>query len=197
MTKRILACCLCAALLGAAQAADTPPTVAPAVAPVGAVAAAPALEVSPERRGYAAAEPEMLLRQRLFGRAHGLSLLAAACLDLPAYSKAVQDAYAAWHAKQARTIEIIVNDLAVYYFGPRAGEAQWFDLAFALNLPDSIQPALGEVTLHAACASLPEAIPRSRYALDKLLAGSVDVDAPQNDVGAAVAPAPTLQKPAE
>ena len=157
---------------------------------------APALEVKPERRGYAADHPAILLRQRLFGRAHGLSLLAAACLDLPAYSKVVQDAYAAWHAKQARTIETIVYELASYYFGPRANEAQWFDIAYALNLPDSIQPALGELTLHAACASLPEAIPRSRCALDKLLAGSVDVDAPQKDV-AAVPPAPTMQKPAE
>ena len=75
MTKRIFACCLCAALLGAAQAADAPPAVAPAVTSVGTAAAAPALEVSPERRGYAATEPEILLRQRLFGRAHGLSLL--------------------------------------------------------------------------------------------------------------------------
>jgi hypothetical protein len=50
--------------------------------------------------------------------------------------------------------------------------------------------------LHAACASLPEAIPRSRYELDKLLAGSIDIETPQNDV-AAVPPAPTPQKPAE
>ena len=89
-----------------------------------------------------------------------------------------------------------MQDLADYYFGRRANEAQWSDLSRAMNLPDSIQPALGEVTLHAACASLPEAIPRSRYALDKLLAGSVDVDAPQIEVGA-VPSAPTFQKPAE
>ena len=193
--RRFFASLLLAALLGSAQAADAPPAT-PAVTPSGTSATAPALEVKPERRGYAADRPEIFIRQRLFGRAHGLSLLTAACLELPAYSKAVEDTYAAWYAKQARTIEIIVRDLAVYYFGPRAKEAQWFDLAYALNLPDSIQPALGEVTLHAACASLPEAIPRSRYALDKLLAGSVDVDAPRIEVGA-VPPAPTLQKPAE
>ena len=154
------------------------------------------MEVAPERRGYAADQPEILLRQRLFGRAHGLSLLAAACLDMPAYSKAVQDTYAAWYAKQAGTIEIIVRDLARYYFGPRAGEAQWFDIAYALKLPDSIQPALGEVTLHAACASLPEAIPRQRYALDKLLAGSADAEPALNEI-VAVPPAPTLQKSGE
>ena len=138
----------------------------------------------------------MLLRQRLFGRAHGLSLLAAACLDLPAYVQPVGDAYATWHAKQAKTIETIVRDLADHYFGARANEAQWFDLSRAMNLPDSIQPALGEVGLHAACASLPEAIPRQRYALDKLLAGSADVDPAPADTGA-VTPAPTSRKPAE
>ena len=179
----MLACLLCALASGAARA-QTPP------------GAAPAAGLTSERTGYAVDRPEILLRQRLFGRAHGLSLLAAACLDLPAYSKAVQDAYASWHAQQSRTIEIIVRDLAGYYFGPRANEAQWFDLSRALNLPDNIQPALGEVTLHAACASLPEAIPRQRYALDKLLAGSADAEPVPNDA-VAVPPAPTFEKSAE
>jgi hypothetical protein len=194
--KRLLASVVFAALLGSAQAEDAPPPATPAVMPMGTSATAPALEVKPEYRGYAADRPEIFIRQRLFGRAHGLSLLTAACLDLPAYSTAVRDAYAAWYAKQAKTLETIVNDLATYYFGPRANEAQWFDLARALNLPDSIQPALGEVTLHAACASLPEAIPRPRYALDKLLAGIADGETLPDDV-AAVAPAPTVKKPAE
>ena len=101
-----------------------------------------------------------------------------------------------------------MHDLATYYFGPRANEAQWFDLVRALNLPDSIQPALGEVTLHAACASLTEAIPRPRYALDKLLAGIADGETLSDDVSAVAgprsgipgtqsAPAPTVKKPAE
>ena len=193
--KRLFASVVIAALLGSAQAEDAPPPATPAVMPMG-TAAAPALEVKPENRGYAADQPEIFIRQRLFGRAHGLSLLTAACLDLPAYSTAVQDAYAAWYAKQAKTLETIVHDLAAYYFGPRANQAQWFDLVRALNLPDSIQPALGEVTLHSACASLPEAIPRPRYALDKLLAGIVDGETLSDDVAAA-APAPTIQKPAK
>lgn len=158
--------------------------------------AAPAAGLTPAHTGYAVDQPEILLRQRLFGRAHGLSLLAAACLDLPAYSKPVQDAYATWHTRQAKTIETIVRDLADYYFGSRAGEAQWFDLSRAMNLPESIQPALGEVGLHAACASLPEAIPRQRYALDKLLAGAADAD-PAPGTAGAVPPAPTSQMPAE
>jgi hypothetical protein len=55
---------------------------------------------------------------------------------------------------------------------------------------------LGEVTLHAACASLPEAIPRQRYALDKLLAGAADAEPVPSESGA-VPPASTSQKPAE
>jgi hypothetical protein len=93
-----LACLLCALLPPAARAADTPPGVAPAAG------------LTPERTGYAVDQPEMLLRQRLFGRAHGLSLLAAACLDLPAYvhggPRRLRDLAC---AKQAKTIETIVQ----------------------------------------------------------------------------------------
>lgn len=202
---------LLAALLGSAQAADVPPdappaapAVTPAITPAGTPevkpevkpAAAPTLEPMPGRKGYAVSEPEILLRQRLFGRAHGLSLLTAACLQLPAYSEAIQNTYATWYAKQAKVIETIVHDLATYYFGPRAGEARWSDLSRALNLPDGIEPALGEVTLHAACASLPEAMPRPRYEFDKFLAGTIDLEALPADF-TAVPPAPTLQKPGE
>jgi len=183
-------CTLCALLSWAAHAADAAPD---GVATT--TAAAP--ELKPERTGYAVDQPRILLRQRLFGRAHGLTLLTIACLDLPAYSKSIQDGYATWHAKQGGTIETIVQDLAAYYFGPRASEAQWFDLSRALNLPDTIQPALGEVPLHAACASLPEAMPRQRYALDKLLAGADDAEPASNDDAVAVPPAPTSQTTAE
>ena len=185
--RSLFACVLFAALLGAARAEDAPQTVAPAEA-------RPALEVRPEKLGYAVDQPEILVRQRLFGLAHGLSLLAAACLDLPAYSKPIQDAYAAWHAKQGRTIETIANDLARYYFGPRAAEAEWPDLSRALNLRDSIQPALGEITLHAACASLPAAIVRPRYELDRMLKEGLY---PAVEEAAPVVPPPASNTPAE
>ncbi|TRZ90815.1 MAG: hypothetical protein D4R84_15615 [Rhodocyclaceae bacterium] len=165
--RRLFACILCAALLGSARADDTQQTITPAEAQL-------LLTVIPGRLGYAVDQPEILIRQRLFGLAHGLSLLAAACLDLPAYSQLIQDAYADWHAKQRKTIGTIVQDLAQYYFGPRADEAQWPDLSRALNLKDSIEPALGEVTLHAACASLPAAIVRPRYELDRMLVEGID-----------------------
>lgn len=203
--SRFFAALLLAAVLTSARAEDEAPAVATAVAPA---AIRPQLQAMPGRTGYAVDQPEILLRQRLFGLAHGLSLLAAACLDLPAHSTPIQDAYAAWHAKQGKTIGIIVHDLADYYFGPRSGEATWPDLSRALNLADSIQPALGEVTLHAACATLPEAIARPRYALDKLLAGTVEpetvphavaaVASPRSGIpGTQSAPAPTPASPAE
>jgi len=67
--------------------------------------ASPALNVLPGREGYAFGKPEILVRQRLFGLAHGVSLLAAACLDLPEQSASIQNAYAAWHAQHAQAIE--------------------------------------------------------------------------------------------
>ncbi len=153
----------------------------------------PALQAMPERLGYAFEQPEMLVRQRLFGLAHGLSLLAASCLDLPEHSEPIQDAYAAWHARQAKTIEALVLDLSRYYFGPRAAEAQWQDLARALNLRDSIQPALGETSLQDACASLPEAITRPRYVLDRLLAEGASPELNATTAAAGASPRSKIQ----
>lgn len=164
--KALAASAVCVALATPAWADDAPPDTATTVT---AAATPPPLKVLPDRQGYAFDRPAILLRQRLFGRAHGLSLLAAACLDLPPHSKPIQDAYAGWHARQAKTVETIFRDLSSHYFGPRAEEARWPDLSRALSLPDDIGPVLGQVTLHAACASLPDAIGRPRYELDRML----------------------------
>jgi hypothetical protein len=185
--KRVLAGILLAALVAAAQADDAPKTETPAQA-------RPALEVPGNRLGYDFDHPEVLIRQRLFGLAHGLSMLAAACLDLPEHSTPIQNAYAAWHAEQAKAIETLVLDLARHYFGPRAAEARWQDLARALNLNDSIHPALGQVSLQDACASLPEAIARPRYQFDKLLA-EADASAIKPPAPAAEPTAATPEKP--
>ena len=181
--KRILVGLLLAALLTAAQAEDVPQ--------IGQAAPSkPALEVPPRLMGYDFDHPEILIRQRLFGLAHGLSMLAAACLDLPEHSTPIQNAYASWHAEQARAIETLVLDLARHYFGPRAAEARWPDLARALNLNDSIHPSLGAVSLQDACASLPEAIARPRYQFDKLLA-EADASEIQKTQPAAAVPSPS------
>lgn len=184
---------------------------APAAAVVPAEIAAPAvpalsaepLTVLPGHQGYAVDRPEILARQRVFGRAHGVSLLAAACLDVPGQSGAVQEAYAVWHAKQAAAIETVVHELSRYYFGARADQAQWPDLARALNLKDDILPSLGQFTLEVACASLTQVLDKPRYDLTRLLPDPAAFDAP--DVPApppvaasapAVTPAPGEAAPA-
>lgn len=128
------------------------------------------LGVLPGRQGYAFDKPGILARQRIFGLAHGVSLLAAACLDLPEQTEAIESAYAAWHKKQAVAIETVVHDLAQYYFGSRAADAQWLDLVRALGLKEDISTALGEFTLEVACATLPHVLDKPRYDLAALLA---------------------------
>ncbi len=195
--KYFVVCVLCVALLAQARAADAAPEPTPATTPA-------TVELTPRYQGYAFEQPRVLLRQRLFGLAHGLSMLAAACLDLPQHSGPIQDAYANWHAKQARSIEVLVLDLARYYFAERADQANWPDLARALGLNDSILPALGSVSLEDACASLPQAIAGPRYDFARLLA-EAPVPAAPAAMAIAVPPAtegsprgtPTPAKPAE
>ena len=185
--KRFAACLLLALFSAAATAQGSPPA-----AEATARLAAP---LTPLHRGYAFEQAEVLVRQRLFGLAHGLSLLAGACLDLADQSGSTQEAYASWHARQATIIDGLVRDLSHYYFGARADEARWGDLVRALNLKDNIRDVLGEVTLEEACATLPTAIIRPRYELDRLLAESRLPDtadaAPDAKPETAVAPAPT------
>lgn len=180
--KGLAAWLLLVSLLGPAAAQETPATTE-----TGAPAAA---ALKPLHKGYAFDQPEILVRQRLFGLAHGLSLLAAACLDVVEQSGSTQEAYAAWHVKQAETISTIVSDLARYYFGDRAGDAVWTDISRALALKEDIREALGDVRLEEACATLPTAIVRPRYEFDALLAESKAVAA-ETKPAVAVPPAPT------
>lgn len=185
--KRFAAWLLLALLSAAVPAQDTSPAAEPA--------AAPATPLTPLHQGYAFEQTDVLVRQRLFGLAHGLSLLAGACLDLADQSGSTQEAYAAWHARQATVIDGLVHDLSRYYFGARADEARWGDLVRALKLKDNIRDALGEVTLEEACATLPTAIIRPRYELDRMLAESklpeAEAPAPGAKPEIAVPPAPT------
>lgn len=169
------------------------------------------LKPLPGRLGYAFNKPDILLRQRLFGLAHGMSLLAAACVDLPEQSVAVQKAYADWYARHARAIETVVRDLGVYYFGAQAGAAQWPDLVQALGLKQDIRLALGGFELSVACATLVEAMAKPRYDLTGLLreepatalaiidglpppaAATEKTAAPATDAGQQAVPAPTAE----
>lgn len=158
---RLAAWLALATLSGAALAQDVPATKSD-----GQDVAA----LTPLHTGYAIDSPDILIRQLLFGRAHGLSLLAGACLDVPEQAPASQEAYARWHARQAAVIRDMYATLASYYFGARAGEAAWSDLAHALTLTEDIRVALGDVGLDEACRTLPTVLVGRRYAFDQLLA---------------------------
>ena len=174
-----LALVLALSVAGAARA-QTPTTV-------------PALRASPARLGYAFEYPPILLRQRLFGLAHGTSLLAAACLDLPAHASATEDAYASWRRGQEAAIRGMAADLAAWYFGPRAGEAGWSDLTRAIGLQDALGP-MPDNGLEAACTTLPAALLKPRYDFAAILAADA-AELAANAVGGgpgAVPPSLTL-----
>lgn len=136
-----------------------------------AIAADPApLVPLPGRVGYAFDHPEILVRQRLFGLAHGVNLLVSACLGRPAHAQATQVAYDRWQAAQHGAIAPLKTALAKYYFGPRAAEAHWQDVAGALGLKETIHPSLGGTPLDDACASLPAALQNPRYDITAHLA---------------------------
>lgn len=140
------------------------------------------LRADPERMGYAFDRPAMLLRQRLFGMAHGIMLLVSACLGQQAHADEAQATFDIWHGAQRDALVTIKTDLAFFYFGARAGEAGWQDVAGAIGLGETLRPPAGGVSLNDACATLPMALRQPRYDLAGLLAQ-----------GHAVPPAPTFE----
>jgi hypothetical protein len=115
------------------------------------------------RLGYAFEHPRILTQQRLFGLAHGISLLAASCLDVPERMEEVQDAYAVWRERQAETIDDAVAELSTYYFGDQP--ADWQHLTQALHLKEVLPYEPNSEALKAACATFPQALRRPRYDL--------------------------------
>jgi hypothetical protein len=152
MIRFSVATALLAGLSGCCVAAEPPPTGAH-------------LAVVPERTGYAFDRPEIALRQHAFGLAHGVHLLVSACLGRADHAATTQAAYDTWHARQRVTLEHLGRELARYYFGKRAAEAQWQDIANALGLKETIYPSLGRTALDDACATLPQALAQDRYDL--------------------------------
>ena len=124
------------------------------------------LEVADKTRlGYAFHDPRVLALQELFGFAHGILLLATACAEVPAHAGPAGEAFDAWFGRQDAWLEGARAELARHYFGDRAGEADWEDLAGALGLRDALDLAADSAELAAACASLPEALGKPRYDL--------------------------------
>ena len=137
---------------------------------LGVLAAAPCAhaEETPQRQrqGYAFDSPRVLAQQRLFGIAHGVGLLAAACREAPEAAR-IESAVSAWRAEQQMTIDLAAAGLARYHFGSGAAAADWSAIAAALNLKGRLDPPPDD--LAAACASLPEALSQPRYALGERL----------------------------
>jgi hypothetical protein len=113
--------------------------------------------------GYGFDTPDILLRQRIFGLAHGVHLLLSACLDKNENADAAQQAYDAWHAAQEKALDGVCGMLAEHHFGAQASRAHWQDVARALGLKETVYPSLGEIPLQEACATLPQALAHSRY----------------------------------
>lgn len=158
--------------------------------------------VSSERLGYAFEFPRVLAEQRLFGIAHGASLLATACLDSPEEADAAGEAYTKWYEQQQEQIELLKSELAEFYFGPRADEARWAHIAATLKLREAIGLAPGSEQLRAACATLPEALLQPRYDLAALfqleaaLAGMVTAARAEAQTSACSARLPEAERPA-
>lgn len=128
-------------------------------------AAETAQPLEPRQGGYAFERPRVLAQQRLLGLAHGISLLAAACMDHPARIDSALTAYVSWREGQEGAITAAQAELARHYFGARAAEARWPDLLRALNLRNRLDQAPASAELAAACATLPEALRQPRYQL--------------------------------
>jgi 1-acyl-sn-glycerol-3-phosphate acyltransferase len=67
----------------------------------------------PVRHGYAFEQPDILLRQRLFGLAHGVHLLLSGCLDKQLNVQAIEQAYEHWHTVQEPAIEALRRGISI------------------------------------------------------------------------------------
>jgi hypothetical protein len=132
--------------------------------------AMPQTALKPKQMGYAVNHPTVLVQQVLFGRAHGVALLAAACdTDTPVGIE-TREAYAKWHAGQIHTIAKMSHDLARWYFTNEAQNATDADIIRALNLKPQLDPSLSTKEMKDACATFAEMLRGERYDLSGLVA---------------------------
>lgn len=128
----------------------------------------PPLKPDPQRLGYAFDRPAILAQQTLFGVAHGVTLLARACALVPGQAAPSRAAYQAWWDKNGPWAEQAERDLARYYFHDRSPEAARLALVKALQLKTELGFATDSPALAAACATLPQALEKPRYDLERL-----------------------------
>lgn len=118
-----------------------------------------------DRQGYAFEYPRVLVRQKMFGIAHGVALLADACRSVPSQAQRVENAYAVWRDVQHDEIAATEQELKRFYFGPRAAEARYENVVRALNLREALDFDPASARLEAACATLPDVLKQVRYDL--------------------------------
>lgn len=129
----------------------------------------PQAALKPKQSGYAVKHPAVLVQQVLFGRAHGVALLAAACdADTPVGME-TREAYAKWHAGQIHAIAKMSHDLARWYFTSEAQNATDADIIKALNLKPQLDPNLSAKELKDACATFAQMLRGERYDLSTLM----------------------------
>lgn len=124
---------------------------------------AAATPLIPAHEGYAFDTPRVLVQQRLFGLAHGVATLAAACVADPRYRESVSEVYSEWNERQSSVLERTTRELARYYFDDRAADAAKLDISRALKLPDRVTLYAGQ--LPPVCATFAEALRKPRYDL--------------------------------
>jgi hypothetical protein len=127
------------------------------------------ITLKPKQSGYAAKHPIVLTHQVLFGRAHGVGLLAAACDSDPRMGRETRVAYEQWHERQIHVIAKMAHDLARWYFTSEAQHATDADIVRALNLKPRLDPKPSASELKAACETFPQMLRGDRYDLATLL----------------------------
>lgn len=111
--------------------------------------------------GYAFDKPRILAEQLVWGRAHGVRLLAHACRERG--DDDASAAYLAWLETQSWRIAEAAAALARHYFGRDAAPPD------AINAALRLKPRLDvdSAELAEACATLPEALAAPRYDLER------------------------------
>ncbi len=115
-----------------------------------------AAQVPPVEAGYAFDKPRVLAQQLVWGRLHGVRLLAQACRERGDGN--TMAAYVGWLESQSSTIAAAQQTLSLHYFGHGPAPLEAIDAALKLK------PALNltEDELAAGCATLPAALAQPR-----------------------------------
>jgi len=114
--------------------------------------------------GYVFENPQLLTQQLLWGVLHGVRLLGITC-QARGYTAAAE-AYLDWMDNQGVRVRAAERDLARHYFQQENASPEAISAALLLKATLDISPA----QLAAACDSLPQALKKERYDLEKFYA---------------------------